>query len=845
MMRRCTGSDYVFGRVCKQPMPYHSKGTPLVLGLKVVVALLWTVSALSTVWSQRLHIVAPSGSLYGALSNIDFNYVYEGYRPIRQVDNRGRVVGTWTPTGWGWISVRGALPFVWDIRNENSLVLNPRFIASNHKWGKAVRLLDGDYLAFWTSKEWDFVETDYWDPYCLALYSISQKTYDFFRESENLDSIWNTLNPIVHGTNSVYLLRNGSVWMRLSSPWYREYFLYRSFNFPGMPPRWQRNYAWHHSHPNGDYDQWSLLPSSDGTLIYGFHYYYQYGYFVRRSSGSAGDWERVSANQLSCGPVAISWDKRYALYNHFPSSTVTRCLLFDWTNRQTREIVPSSYGDYTPVSWRAEGMSEDGRLVIGTLLRVKDSRNRTYDVERAFVWERSGSSYYIDARYSECFPMGWQGRKWEAKRAIAVSPSGQFILLEVSRPIRGENNQVEYERLYALLDTDKKGTMAPTSVVCAYRNLSDRSSAYPYVGQRIELALFVEAENRHYIKLDEYDITSMSTQFGKLGWIEAGKNARRSGGEQKVINPAGNKIKLDTVLPWPYSDTSVTWYAAYPIRYREGGRHYTRYPSYRVLSRQWVWRTTELPPGTHRIFARIDPPEGVRERLIEANLYQPTPGSWLPKDRDKQEADWRLQWSQNCDEADELALRISVRQRATWISHPRRRSFVEWATSFIEVPYEWGGDWYGGRADNQPHGTNGGYGIDCSGLVCTAAQMAGYPIPRTNTSGLMHGSYTEPVSVEELEPGDLIVMRTRSDGAYEASGHVWIVYRINGRETDPQGGTRVDCILLHASGTHNKVLLTENWFYATDDEVDAVRSYRGLGLLSSTYVAKLRRLAQP
>jgi hypothetical protein len=161
-MRRCTGSDYVFGRVCKQPMPYHSKGTPLVLGLKVVVALLWTVSALSTVWSQRLHIVAPSGSLYGALSNIDFNYVYEGYRPNRQVDNRGRVVGTWTPTGWGWIYARGALPFVWDIRNENSLVLNPRFIASNHKWGKAVRLLDGDYLAFWTSEEWDFVETHYW-----------------------------------------------------------------------------------------------------------------------------------------------------------------------------------------------------------------------------------------------------------------------------------------------------------------------------------------------------------------------------------------------------------------------------------------------------------------------------------------------------------------------------------------------------------------------------------------------------------------------------------------------------------------------------------------------------------
>jgi cell wall-associated NlpC family hydrolase len=73
-----------------------------------------------------------------------------------------------------------------------------------------------------------------------------------------------------------------------------------------------------------------------------------------------------------------------------------------------------------------------------------------------------------------------------------------------------------------------------------------------------------------------------------------------------------------------------------------------------------------------------------------------------------------------------LALRISVRAGET---------VVGWATSFLGVPYEMGGGWYGGRADNDWDSSDNDcgrdyrgdhqYGIDCNGLIWSSFNLAG------------------------------------------------------------------------------------------------------------------------
>ncbi|HET6385738.1 MAG TPA: hypothetical protein VFJ58_20285 [Armatimonadota bacterium] len=95
--------------------------------------------------------------------------------------------------------------------------------------------------------------------------------------------------------------------------------------------------------------------------------------------------------------------------------------------------------------------------------------------------------------------------------------------------------------------------------------------------------------------------------------------------------------------------------------------------------------------------------------------------------------------------------------------------FIHYSTIFCKEPYEWGGTWFGGLdsagqyvgggSESDPHAGDGygGYRMDCSGLVCTCADKAGYNWPvRTNTDGLMGSDYTEAVSNTDFQAGDIV-----------------------------------------------------------------------------------------
>ena len=119
------------------------------------------------------------------------------------------------------------------------------------------------------------------------------------------------------------------------------------------------------------------------------------------------------------------------------------------------------------------------------------------------------------------------------------------------------------------------------------------------------------------------------------------------------------------------------------------------------------------------------------------------------------------------DFSTKLASQISAANKAT----PTRTSgkgqiqgapgtaeaFVEKVRSYIGVPYVWGG-------------TDPAKGLECSGLVQTAAREVGVTLPRV-TYDQQH-SGVEVDGIENAKPGDLLILRN--------SGHV-AVYVGNGK----------------------------------------------------------------
>jgi hypothetical protein len=130
----------------------------------------------------------------------------------------------------------------------------------------------------------------------------------------------------------------------------------------------------------------------------------------------------------------------------------------------------------------------------------------------------------------------------------------------------------------------------------------------------------------------------------------------------------------------------------------------------------------------------------------------------------------------------EYSTRISVRDSNTpGGCNDRVTEYLRWLTAFLEVPYEWGGDWFGGKIGNNKGGGTGyeGYGIDCSALVSCGAQFAGfnwvggYREGKWKYTTSLLNNISDEIGNEDIKPGDIL---NNSRG-----GHVVTVFRIVNR----------------------------------------------------------------
>lgn len=125
-----------------------------------------------------------------------------------------------------------------------------------------------------------------------------------------------------------------------------------------------------------------------------------------------------------------------------------------------------------------------------------------------------------------------------------------------------------------------------------------------------------------------------------------------------------------------------------------------------------------------------------------------------------------------------------------WIATPHlcaidqlEKDYVQTAMTFLETPYQWGG--------------RSGFGIDCSGLVQVALARAGIKAPRDTEE-------------QEKAIGDAFTHSPRHGDIVFFKGHVGIMID--------------DEKLLHADGTHMKVLIEPLW--QVDERKGGVTSVR-------------------
>ncbi len=173
--------------------------------------------------------------------------------------------------------------------------------------------------------------------------------------------------------------------------------------------------------------------------------------------------------------------------------------------------------------------------------------------------------------------------------------------------------------------------------------------------------------------------------------------------------------------------------------------------------------TTQLPAGVHRIRVKVT-----------ARYHRPPADRGSARERS---------WPRQRDISSGYALHVMVREaniqepdlnlpspqgRAPAQSPPESivTDYLQWMTAFLNVPYEYGGYWIGGRS-----GTGGnqdgyeGYGLDCTGLAAAAGYATGMRWgeggPREAWRVQTHGGLdrqtrTRPVTMPYPVPSQLI-----------------------------------------------------------------------------------------
>lgn len=370
----------------------------------------------------------------------------------------------------------------------------------------------------------------------------------------------------------------------------------------------------------------------------------------------------------------------------------------------------------------------------------------------------------------------------------------------------------------------------PDEVVVALRNLTDANRSVPYVGDDVEVRAFVRFGNRWYTR-DCPDINSVR----RGAWFRPGTRGRTSRGGQQLGGEAvptpldgndsfnnnlnTNLIRFNSasnaeMMPnaWRFDISWISLTHRCTSSWVEGEERRRRY-GYTVQIIQRGQGTDDVSPirsfafRTHTDRTNLTSQPGTR-RIRCTITYE----VWNPETRRYENRSLSSTGpSRNGEVSEEshLATRLSVRQQSP-INDVRQSSlpdYVRWATSFVDVPYAMGDGWYGGRAslthyDRSPNSGEDGFGIDCNALVCASLNLAGTTWTRIPASSYRNDRYSEAVTLENLQIGDVFV----------GSGHIFIVYDVRNRRRNS-----VEIRALDAYGPWNRARISD-WITVTWEE---------------------------
>ena len=235
----------------------------------------------------------------------------------------------------------------------------------------------------------------------------------------------------------------------------------------------------------------------------------------------------------------------------------------------------------------------------------------------------------------------------------------------------------------------------------------------------------------------QYDYCAWDFDPELTWWWAAGSEGPQSDNVVPPQTPPYLGVPADYPTPWPYID--ITWdlmwhYGSDAL----GGGHARRY---------WY----EPDPNGYPCA-----PWGENDRTYNR--------AGVHRLRATATIETGMPWQQIVTSPDEeYALRICNKRHITGASNPQRNNYVEWISTYENIPYEWGGEGFGGKDSNGAYvgapGSYDGYGMDCSELVSCGAYRAGYNWSpwRVGTSGLMGSYYTIGVGYPVFNAGDLFV----------------------------------------------------------------------------------------
>jgi len=343
------------------------------------------------------------------------------------------------------------------------------------------------------------------------------------------------------------------------------------------------------------------------------------------------------------------------------------------------------------------------------------------------------------------------------------------------------------------LEVNAKWWIIPDKVRIYYHNLTDRERVYPFLSDQVAVRAIVWAKTptgyHAYCGMPFQLAPEVNGRwFANDGyWYATGIDGNpipNPNGSESWENHQWPRLDPQTIVhPWPGPPLNFTWYRIRSEvakeaqlterrKYVEGETVYRcyYYPPYQNAPiNGWGTDLLALEPGTYCYIVHVTwIDEKGQQRLLRS--YAPTPGDWASPETDRDNAVLTRTWSQNCDEPEEFAVRISVRDHRVTSPNPRKQEYLRWLTTYLGVPYSYGGEWFGGRADDKFNTYPGGayeigihnrYGIDCSGLVSCGARWAGYNWNpwRATTSDLASSYYSRQIENpnNNLQPGDILI----------------------------------------------------------------------------------------